>query len=104
MSRAYSLAQASQTPIDKLDMGGQLGLLLQEYAPDDSRLVELVREMESRAGSSGNALAFLAAYFSGRDPEKALGFMERQRRLAGEGWTPEDEQKLVALQRMTAGG
>jgi hypothetical protein len=51
---------------------------------------------------SGSALEFLTRYYRDSDPDRALTWAERRRRLVGEGWTPADERELANLRARAA--
>jgi len=95
--RAYTMAVEREALIGRLDYGGELGLLLMAANADLSELEAIAAELEPRAESSASALAFLAEFHGDQDPDRALTWAERRRRLIGEGWTPADQRQLQAL-------
>ncbi len=99
MERAYRLAREGEAPIETLDTGGRLGLMLMENEPGSERIDDLAGELAARAEASADTLAFLSRYHRASDPALALELAERRRRLIGEGWTARDEEDLLALRR-----
>jgi DNA-binding winged helix-turn-helix (wHTH) protein/tetratricopeptide (TPR) repeat protein len=87
---AYRSAVAREALIERLDFGGELGMLLLESGTGADEQAALATELAPRAEASAAALEFLARYHQESDPDHAQELAARRRALLGDGWALED--------------